>query len=67
MNIMTDKEVLVLTTGLFPDAETIEAALSGGKTGSSNPRYEIDLQTMNDEAWDRLLADILKAKTILTL
>ncbi len=67
MSNVTSRDLLVLATGLFPDAGTLETALQDGGNGSANLRYEVDLQSMDDAAWGRLLAEILVSKTILTL
>ena len=59
--------LLVLEAGLFPDAATLEAALHRVPENCAIHRRQIKSAEMNNAAWDRLLGEILAAKTILTL
>ena len=63
----TQKSLLVLATGLFPDSVTIEAALLNVGDGLRVQLRSVEVETMNDSAWDELLADILRSPTIVTL
>lgn len=59
--------LLVLEAGLFPDAATLDDALSLVKDDASVRRRKITPDKMDDAEWDHLLSDILAAKIVLTL
>jgi len=67
MTSETQKHLLLLATGLFADAALIETALLDAGDGVAIQRHDIDVETMDDAAWDQVLADILTASTIVTL
>lgn len=67
MTRITSGALLVLEAGLFPDAATLDDALSHAPETSAIHRQKVTSEKMDDAAWDRLLADILAARTILTL
>lgn len=58
--------IVVLQTGLFRDAVTLEAALSA----QDHPiviRHRVDPEVLDRTGWDAILNDILSAKIVLTL
>ncbi len=59
-------KILTVNTGLFPDSETVEAAMS--KMGPDNDVQHIDLPKDNEDtsAWDTALTAILAADMIIT-
>ena len=67
MNKTGKGTLLVLETGLFPDAATLDEAVGHAPETSAIQRRKIVPDKMDDAAWDRLLGDILAARTILTL
>ena len=60
-------KILELDTGLFPDAQTVIAALR--QMDSTHVVESIDLrrQEMDDEAWDRAVAAILSSDLTITI
>lgn len=67
MNETTPGALLVLDTGLFPDAATVEEALLLDPDRSAIHRQKISPREMDNDAWDKLLGNILAARTIVTL
>ncbi len=59
-------KILELDTGLFPDAQTVTAALR--QLDSTHVVESIDLRCreMDDEAWDRAVAAILSSDLTIT-
>lgn len=59
-------KILELDTGLFPDAQTVIAALR--QMASTHVVESIDLRCreMDDEAWDRAVAAILSSDLTIT-
>ena len=66
MNDQPKKSIVVMSTGLFPDADTVETALTTD-TSCNIQRHNIDIGKMDDAAWDRLLGEIMSADSIITL
>ena len=60
-------KILELNTGLFPDAQTVIAALR--RMGAAHRVDTIDLRRrdMEDEAWDRAVAAILSSDLTITI
>lgn len=58
-------KVLALTTGLFPDRDTIEAALTALTGAHEVSRHEVSAKTSPAE-WDRVVAEILRADMVIT-
>jgi len=60
-------KILELDTGLFPDAQTVAAALR--RLGSAHRVDSIDLRRpdMQDRDWDRVVAAILDSDLTITL
>ena len=67
MTSQPDKIILVLATGLFADAATVEKALATLEDSDRIVRRVVKRDTMNEAAWDCLLGDILGAELIITL
>ena len=67
MTSQPDKTILVLATGLFADAATINEALATLEACGRIVRRDVTPDTMNEAAWDRLLGDILGTDLIITL
>jgi len=58
---------MVLDTGLFPDRETVDAALQQLGNTHTVTRHDVSKMTPDDAAWDELVNAILKADRIITL
>ena len=67
MNDKPKNEIVVLVTGLFPDAATVDAALHTLSNGTQHVRHDLQAPSMDDQAWDRVLNDVMSANTIVTL
>jgi len=59
-------KILVLDSGLFPDRETIEAALTELATGHQVSCLDLTASAMIKKDWDRALTEILQADLIVT-
>ena len=59
-------DLLVIQTGLFPDARTVESALSA-LGGLHVAREAVDSEAMQANDWDRLVQHILQADKVVTL
>ena len=59
-------KILVLDSGLFPDRETIEAALTELAAGHQVSRLDLTASAMIETDWDRTLTEILQAGLIVT-
>ena len=59
-------KILALDSGLFPDRETVEAALAALAAGHQVSRLDLATGDMDDADWDRALAEILRADLIVT-
>lgn len=67
MNDATDLiDNLVLETGLFKDAGTLQAALQSIEIPAAHNRKLVPVQ-MNDRDWDEILDLVLSAKRVITL
>lgn len=67
---MSDKSrelLVVLQTGLFPDADALEAAVKRHSQGCRVSRHDLTQPTMDDAAWDRVLAEVLEARKVITI
>lgn len=58
--------ILALRTGLFPDADTVDAALAALKGAHEVAWMDATRPEMGDGAWDAVLAAILAADLIIT-
>ncbi len=58
--------ILALDSGLFPDRETVEAALTELAAGHQVSRLDLTASATDEAAWDRALAEILRADLIVT-
>lgn len=61
--------ILALDSGLFPDRETVEAALAELAAGHQVSRLDLTASATDatdEAAWDRALAEILRADLIVT-
>ena len=58
--------ILSLDSGLFPDRETVEAALAELAAGNDLSRLDLAAGDMDEADWDRALAEILRADLIVT-
>ena len=62
------KELLVvLHTGLFPDAATLDQAVSRLEQGHAVRRHDLTQPSLDAATWDQVLADILAARKIITI
>lgn len=59
-------KLLVLRTGLFPDADAIDAALAAPHGAHEVARADATRPDMGDGAWDAVLAAILAADLIIS-
>ena len=61
-------KILELTTGVFPDAETVSAAIATRETTDTVTRLDVRSWTAdNTEDWDAAVAAILEADLVVTL
>lgn len=60
-------KIAVLNTGLFPDHETIQDALSELEPSHNICRRNAIAAEMTDEHWDQLLDELLASDLIITL
>ena len=67
MSEQAQKPLLVLQTGLFPDAETLEAAIKRRMQETDVRRHDLTRPALGDSAWDTIVADILSAGEIITI
>jgi hypothetical protein len=62
------KRIVELKTGLFPDAETVAAALAEDKAAAEVVRLDVsELTAEDDEAWKKAAEAILAADLTVTL
>lgn len=59
-------KVLELNSGLFPDAQTVIAALRRMEPAHSVESIDVQRQDMGDEAWDRVIDAILDSDLTIT-
>ncbi len=59
-------KILVLNTGLFPDRETLDAALAEIAAGHAVRRLDLPPRDAADAAWDAVLTEVLAADMIVT-
>lgn len=59
--------LLVLEVGLFPDQETLGAALALIAADRDVLRHDLTRQSMTDQSWDRVVDDILSARKVVTI
>lgn len=60
-------KILELNTGLFPDAQTVTAALRQVEAAHRVDSIDIRRRDMEDEAWDRVVAAILDSDLTITI
>jgi len=60
------KKILELNTGLFPDAQTVIAALRRMEATHRVESIDLRRRDMKDEAWDRVVAAILDSDLTIT-
>lgn len=61
------KDLLVLSTGLFPDRQTVLEALKLTVETDAMTLVDLDPQTMGEQDWDRVVDLILKSKKVMTI
>jgi hypothetical protein len=62
------KHIVELKTGLFPDAETVTAALAASAGRAEVTRLDVSGLSPDDrEAWERAAEALLRADLIVTL
>ncbi len=59
-------KVLELNTGLFPDAQTVIAALRRMEAAHRVESIDLRCRDMEDEAWDRVVDAILDSDLTIT-
>lgn len=60
-------KILQLNTGLFPDAQTVIAALRRMEAAHSVVFIDLRRQDMENEAWDKAVAAILASDLTITI
>jgi hypothetical protein len=60
-------KILELNTGLFPDAQTVTAALRQMEAAHRVDSIDIRRRDMEDEAWDRVIKAILDSDLTITI
>jgi len=60
-------KILELNTGLFPDAQTVTAALRQMEPAHRVESIDLRRRDMEDEAWDRVIAAILDFDLTITI
>ncbi|HUX62275.1 hypothetical protein [Sulfuricella sp.] len=60
-------KILQLNTGLFPDAQTVIAALRQMEAAHSVVSIDLRRQDMENEAWDKAVAAILASDLTITI
>jgi len=60
-------KILQLNTGLFPDAQTVIAALRRMEAAHSVVSIDLRCQDMENEAWDKAVTAILASDLTITL
>jgi hypothetical protein len=60
-------KILELNTGLFPDAQTVSAALRRMEAAHRVESIDLRHRDMEDEAWDRVIAAILDSDLTITI
>lgn len=59
--------IAILETGLFPDMDTVQDALSHLMPVHNVYRYELHGTQRTDEEWDQLLDEVLAADRVFTV
>ena len=59
--------IAVLETGLFPDSETVEDAITHLVPLHNVYRYDLREMSRTDDEWDQMLDEILAADRVLTV
>jgi hypothetical protein len=59
-------KIVELDTGLFPDAQTVIAALRRMEAAHSVEHIDLRCQKLEDEAWDRVVAAVLASDLTIT-
>ena len=60
-------KILELNTGLFPDAQTVSAALRQMEPAHHVESIDLRRRDMEDEAWDRVVDAILDSDLTITI
>lgn len=60
-------KIVELNTGLFPDAQTVIAALRRMESAHNVVAIDLRRRDMEDEAWDRVVAAILSSDLTITI
>ena len=60
-------EILILDTGLFPDRETVAAAIAELESGSGVERLDIAGIGADEAAWDGVARAVLAAGKVITI
>lgn len=60
-------KILQLNIGLFPDAQTVIAALRRMEAAHSVESIDLRRQDMENEAWDKAVAAILASDLTITI
>ncbi len=59
-------KILALHTGLFPDRQTLDAALAEMAAGDPVRRLDLPPPEADEKAWDAVLTEVLAADMIVT-
>lgn len=59
--------VLVLRTGLFPDRDTVDAALATISADTPIKRIDLEPGHMEQEQWDLVVEELLAASRVITI
>ena len=59
--------ISLLETGLFPDTETVEAAIEHLEPIHNVYRYKLVAHERSEEEWDQMLDEIIASDRVLTI
>ncbi|MEJ2347355.1 MAG: hypothetical protein P8076_08190 [Gammaproteobacteria bacterium] len=59
--------IAILETGLFPDRETVEQAVTHLLPVHNVYRYDLSDQDRSDEEWDQMLDEVLASDRVFTV
>lgn len=67
MSAVETDRIVVLATRLFPDRETVTAAVESLKPGTEIVRIDLEPERMDRGQWDAVVREILAADKVITL
>jgi hypothetical protein len=60
-------KIVALDTGLFPDRETMEAAVGKLEADHEVRHIAVPAQNQDEQSWDRVLAEILASDLVVAV